>query len=338
MRRDFWKSAGMHLLEPSPEGWLAVTPDFLRAYYTRPEVHPVEDSNANEIQLHEALLADPFRRVSEAEITAIADVDAIETYRIVLGFRDVLRKAGTIEGAYLALMRGGGPQLPPVFVDQLVHLILHNILKSCSDPIRLRAAEIFFRDQTVSLDGGRIMLADEEIVDMHARAGGETGLAQLLAESGTPMKSVTLDVLDEDNKALYWGRSDRFDTVVDFRFEQPAADAFARVVEAWLKHLVGLDVAVEPRPKLEDADWRWHIGLDADATRVLNALYDGRTVGLEEMAQIVGLFRMRIPDERLVIDRVRGKPIYLGLGMSKANKLKMKPQNLLTNLPLKASV
>ncbi len=74
---------------------------------------------------------------------------------------------------------------------------------------------------------------------------------------------------------------------------------------------------MEPRPKLDDADWRWHIGLDADATRVLNALYDGKTVGLEEMAQIVALFRMRIPDERLVIDRVRGKPIYLGLGMSK---------------------
>ncbi len=130
-----------------------------------------------------------------------------------------------------------------MFIDQLVHLILHNILKDCRDPIRLRAAEIFFRDQTVSLDGGRIMLADEEIVDMHARAGGETGLAQLLAESGTPIKSVELDVLDEDNKDIYWGRSDRFDTVVDFRFEQPALDAFARVIEAWLKHLAGVEVS-----------------------------------------------------------------------------------------------
>ena len=41
-------------------------------------------------------------------------------------------------------------------------------------------------------------------------------------------------MLDDDNEQLYWARSDRFDTVVDFRFEQPALDAFARVVERWL--------------------------------------------------------------------------------------------------------
>ena len=43
MMRDFWKSAGMHLCTVNRNGWLDVTPDFLRAYYTRPEVHPVED-------------------------------------------------------------------------------------------------------------------------------------------------------------------------------------------------------------------------------------------------------------------------------------------------------
>ena len=42
--RDFWKSAGMHLLERGPEGWLQVTPSFLRAYYTRPEMHPIDGS------------------------------------------------------------------------------------------------------------------------------------------------------------------------------------------------------------------------------------------------------------------------------------------------------
>ena len=41
-KREFWKSAGMHLLERGAEGWLHVTPDFLRAYYTRPEVHPID--------------------------------------------------------------------------------------------------------------------------------------------------------------------------------------------------------------------------------------------------------------------------------------------------------
>jgi hypothetical protein len=335
--RDFWRSAGFHLVRRNRDGWLEVTPDYLRAYLTRPEVHPVEESNDHERRLHEALLTDPFRAVSEAELRAIADADAIETYRLVLAFRDRLIGAGTVEAAYLSLMKGGAQMnLPPVFLDQMVHLILRNALADCTDPIRLRAAELFFRDQTVSTEGGVLMLADEEIVEMQA-AGGDSGLAQLLAETGTPMRQVHLDVLDEDNAASYWARSDRFDTVIDFRFEQPALDAFARVVETWVAHLLRLDIRVEPRPKLEDADWRWHIGLDAEATRLLNALYEQKPVSLDEMAQFVGLFRVRVAEQDALIDRVKGKPIYLGLAMTTGKRLKMKPQNLLWNWPLRAA-
>lgn len=339
MAREFWKSAGLHLVTRNPDGWLDVTPDYIRAYLTRPEVHPVEESNDHEIHLHEALLADPFRPVADAEIAAIADQDAINTYRLVLGFRDALAKHRTIEATYLALTTGPSKAglrpmaLPPVFLDQMVHLILTNALKDCRYPMQLRAAELFFRDQTVSTEGGRLMLADEEIVEMQA-ASGATGLAQLLADSGTPQRQISLDVLDDDNEQLYWQRSDRFDTVVDFRFEQPALDAFARVVERWISHLKRIEVTVEPRPKLDDPDWRWHIGLDSEATRILNALYEQAPVSIDDMAQIVGLFRMRFADDRTVMERVRGKPVYLGLAMTKAKRVKMKPQNLLANLPL----
>jgi hypothetical protein len=218
-----------------------------------------------------------------------------------------------------------------------VHLILRNVLAGCTDPMQLRAAELFFREQSASADDGRLMLADEEIVEMHARAASETGLGQLLAETGTPMKSVTLDVLDEANKEIYWARSDRFDTVIDFRFGQPAPDAFARVVESWLRHLLKIEALVEPRPSIEDADWRWHIGLDRESTRILNALYEGRMPKLDEMAGIVGLFRMRFRDERMLLERVRGRPVYLGLAMDARKRVKMKPQNLLTNLPVIAA-
>lgn len=336
-RRDFWKSAGMHLVERGPEGWLKVTPGFLRAYYTRPEVHPLETSCAAEVALHEALMEDPFLPVDEKRLLGLEDEEAADNYRVVLGYRDILARAGTIEGAYLKLMRQASVSIPPVFIDQMVHLILRNILEDCTDPIRLRAAEIFFRDQSASTPEGQLMLADEEIVEMHAKAGSETGLAQLLAETGTPLKSVALDVLDEDNKKIYWDRSDRFDTVIDFRFGQPAPDAFARVVEAWLMHLLKIEVRVEPRPAIEDADWRWHIGLDRESTRLLNTLYEGKTLGLDEAAQIVGLFRLRFKDERHVIPRVKGKPVYLGLAMDTAKRVKMKPQNLLTNLPISAT-
>ncbi len=334
--RDFWKSAGMHLVDVDANGWLKVTPQLLLAYYTRPEIHPIDTSCAEEVRLHEELLADPFRPVDDARLARLADPDAVDNYRVVLAFRELLTSAGTIEGAYLKLARSSKVAIPPVFIDQMVHLILRNILKDVRDPMRLRAAELFFREQTITTEGGRLLLADEEIVEMHAKSG-ETGLAQLLAETGTPMRSVELDVLDDSNKEIYWSRSDRFDTVIDFRFEQPAPDAFARVIEAWLRHLINLEVRVEPRPKIEDADWRWHIGLDREATQILNTLYEGKQVGLDDMARVVALFRMQIRDERTVIDRVKGRPIYLGLAMTSSKRLKMKPQNLLTNLPLHPS-
>ncbi|MEO0729315.1 MAG: DUF6352 family protein [Pseudomonadota bacterium] len=330
--RFFWKSAGLHLLEPTQTGWMRVTPEFLRAYLTRPEVHPIDTSCAREIALHEALLADPFRVVSDDELVQLADADAADNYRVVLAFRDQLAAAGTIEGAYLSIMRAGANTTPPVFIDQLVHVIARNMLADVTDPLRLRAAEILFRSQSVSLADERLMFADEEIVSMHAQTG-ETGIAQLLAETGTPMREVALDVLDEDNAAQYWGRSDRFDMVIDMRFEQPGLDALARVMETWLKHLLGVEARIEPRPRLDDQDWRWHIGLHAEANALLNRLYNGETLEDAEARRIVALFRVMLADPDPVIDAVKGRPIYLGLAMDAKNIVRMKPQNLLLNLP-----
>ncbi|HRY06184.1 MAG TPA: DUF6352 family protein [Hyphomicrobiaceae bacterium] len=336
MKCDFWKSAGMHLLTRDDSGWLQVTPDFIRAYLTRPEIHPVEESCAAEVALHEALLESPAMPVSQAQLAKIADGDVADNYRVFVSFRDHLLAAGTIEGAYLRLVRRPVGRVPLMFIDQLAHLIMRNILKDVEDPMRLRAAELFFREQKVSTDDGRLLLADEEIVDMHARGLNNTGLGQLLAQTGTPQKQVTLDVLSENNADIYWQRSDRFDTVIDLRFEQPALDAFARVIEAWLDHMLRLEVRVEPRPKLDDDDWRWHIGLDQQSNLILNELFEGKTPPAGAMERIIALFRMRILDDRLVIDRVKGRPVYLALAMSEDGRCRMKPQNLLANLPLAA--
>jgi Family of unknown function (DUF6352) len=333
MTRDFWTSAGQHLLGRSPEGWLTVTPQYMHAYWSRPEVEPIDTSCAAEIALHAALLADPLRAITDAELDAIADDDAADNYRAVLAFRAVLVEAGTIEGAYLRLIRSDEIIIPPVFIDQLVHLIVRNMLIGTSDPIRLRAAELFFRDQTVTADDDKVLLTDEEVVGMQAKAG-EVGIAQLLPEPDQPTRQVNLLVLDEANKDLYWERSDRFDTLIDFAIGQPALAGLAKVMELWLKHMLGISAYIEPRAKLDDQDWRWHIGLDPDSTRILNTLYEGSTPNADTMARIIGLFRMQLADDTPVQDRVKGRPIYLGLAMTPKKRLKMKPQNLLMNLPL----
>jgi hypothetical protein len=327
---SFWRSAGMHLLERNAEGRLAPTASFLRAYFMRPELQPLATSCAAEIRVHERLAADPFAAIAEAELAAMADAEAADNYRQVLAYRDLLVREGTIESAYLRVMRQPGMAIAPLFVDQMAHVIVHNMLRECRDPIRLRAAELFFREQTVSTDDGRVMLADEETVAMHARRQREGALLPL---AGTA-RQVVLDVLGEENKEIYWSRSDRFDTVIDFRYGTPAPDAFARVIEAWLQHLLRVAVRVEPRPSISDPDWRWHIGLDREATAILDALYTGRTPPPGDGERIVALFRMRICDDALVRDGIKGKPVYLALAMDPARRVRMKPQNLLMNLPL----
>ncbi|RIA47185.1 DUF6352 family protein [Dichotomicrobium thermohalophilum] len=329
--RDFWRSAGLHLTEPDAQGWLRVTPDYLRAYYLRPEIHPIEESCDAERRLFEALMEDPFRNVSEAELEAMADPDARENYRAVLRFREHLTESGTVEGAYLSLFTSGQVNVPPLFLDQMAHLTLRHILRDCDDPFRLRAAEIFFRDQNVNVDEGRVMLADQEIVEMRAQSGapGQLVLAEL-SRGG----QVEMDVLGEQNQDQYWERSEQFDFVVDFRFGQPAIDAFARVVEAWIRHFLKVEVRVQPRTAIQNEDWRWHIGLDTQATALLNALYRGETLEPDAEARIIALFDMRIPDETVVLEQARGQPIHLAMAMTPDKRLKMKPQNLLFNLPL----
>jgi len=331
---DFWKSSGYHLLGVNAQGHLDVTADFIKAYLTRPEVHPVDESCENEIATFEKLMADPFIKIEETEISKFADTDAQDNYRVVLGFKDLLIKHKTIESAYLNLMKSHNIKIPPVFVDQMVTVIVRNILSKCHDPIRIKAGEIFFREQSVTTEEGRIMLADDEIVEMYAKTGGIGGLGQLLVDSNTPMPSIELDVLSEDNKDIYWERSDRFDTVIDFRFTQPALDAFARVIETWIKHFYQLEVRCQPKKTIEDEKWSWHIGMDAESTRLLNALYEEQALSFEDLEQIIALFRLDIVDQNAIKPSMRGRPIYLGLAMTRAKKILMKPQNLLLNLPL----
>ena len=336
--RSPWRSAGLHLVTRDAAGHLAVTADYLRAYLTRPELHPVEESCDAEHRLFERLMADPSAVVDEAGVSAVADPDAAANWRLMLAFRDHLVAHGTVEAAYAALFKAD-IRVPPMFVDQMVHLILANVLQGETDPFRWRAAELFFREQVASVGPDQLLLADAEIIEMRAQGNrgedqGLGALGELLVQSGTPARQVSLDVLD--GTADYFSRADRFDTAVDFRFTQPAPDAFGRVIAMWVKHFHGLEVRVEAVRSIRDERWSWHVGLDRAATRLLNALWEGRDLTEGEAESIVALYRMEIADQDAVVEAVRGEPVWLGLAMD-GDRIVVKPQNLLTNMPLKAN-
>jgi len=143
---EFWLNSGFALLKRDEAGHLRITDDFLRAYFMRPEIAPIEESCETERAFHERLMADPRAQATDDELSAFGDTDTADNYRLVLTFRDLLIERKTVEAAYLALIKSGDMALPPVFLDQLVHAILRNVLDKVRDPVRLRAAEVFFRD------------------------------------------------------------------------------------------------------------------------------------------------------------------------------------------------
>lgn len=330
---DFWRNSGYRLLTRRADGRLAVGDAFLRAYLDRPEMRPVEESCAAERALHAALAADPRAPVAPERIAAMADGDARDNYRVWLDFRDRLVAAGTIEDCYRGLFTGNAAPPPPLFVDHLVHVALRGILDGAG-PLEARAGELLFRRQRVTIHDGAILAADAATVEMLATDGGPGDLGRLAAEAGTPLRSVELDVLNAENADDYWARGERHDTVLDLTFGRAGLDALCRVLEAWVLHFTGAGVAIQPVATIRDEHWIWHVGLDVEASALLNDLYNGVEIDEGRLERLLSLFRLEFADRSLMRPDTRGRPVYLAMMMTPARTLRLKPQNLLVNLPL----
>jgi hypothetical protein len=338
---DFWRDSGYHLLQRTESGHLAVTDAFLSAYVRRPEMRPVEESCDAERALYTELLAKPRTAVPESRLATLADPDARDNYRILLGFRDRLVAAGTVEDCYLGtfLPRPGGPSggnvsIPPLFIDQMTHVILRTILDGCEDGLRVRAAEMLFRAQKVTIADGAVMAADAETVDMYATSGGFGSLGQLVVEAQTPLRTVELDVLDSSNADLYWMRDEKHDTVINLNFAGDGLDALCRVLESWIAHFFDVRVSIQPVQQISDERWVWHFGLDAEGNRMLNDLYEGVEVDEGRLARLLALLRMDFADPAVMPSSIAGRPVYLAMATDTGGILRLKPQNLLVNLPL----
>jgi hypothetical protein len=114
-----------------------------------------------------------------------------------------------------------------------------------------------------------------------------------------------------------------------------ARAGLCRAIERWISHLLGIAVHVETVASIEDRDWRWFVGLDSEATRIGNALWNDAALDDSAAERIVALMHMDIEDARLVDERVGNKPIYLILAMDTDRTVRLKPQNLIAGLPIK---
>lgn len=332
---DFWRSCGYRLLARAADGTLQVTDDFLRSFLARPELAPVPQSCAAELRVHDALMEAPRRTLDASSIDAITDSDARENYRIWRRFRDRLVAADSLEAAYMSLFRGEGVDVPPLFVSLMTQILLRHVLGEKADPMAARAAEMLFRPQRIAVtDDGAVMAADEVTVETLAETGGFGSLGELLAQQRTPMRTVDLDVLDVENAASYWERDERHDLSISLNHGRAALTALARVMEDWIAHFLGVRVGIRTEREIDDAHWMWHVGLDAEASGTLNDLYNRQDVDEARLRRLLCLFRLDFDDPDDMRPALAGRPVWLAMAMDERARLRLKPQNLLMNLPL----
>ena len=328
---DFWVASGHHLCDLDADGRLRATPDLWRAFLARPELIPPEEACDAERALHARLMAEPLAVVDPS---GLADPDAAENWQVFLDFRDRVAAEPTLEAAWLRLYRGDVGGTPPLFLQMLTHLVTRAAMEGEGDAFTLRAAECLFRTQRAAITQGATLLADEEVVDARHADGDLGALGRLLTEAGAPPREVELDVLSEANAPGYKPRSDAHDLALDIAESREGQWGLARALERFIRHMFGETVRIRPVPVIEDRNWTWHVGLDAEATRIANALWDGKKVKQAELARILWLGVLEFEDASRVLPRAKGRPVYLALAMDAAQRVRMKPQNLVPGLPL----
>lgn len=319
--------------------WRPADTAFWQAMLGLPQLAVLAESCAAETRLHDRLVAAPTCAVGGAELAMIDDADARANYAHFLSFRDAVQAAGTLESYYLGLMRGAPIDVPPLFLDIVVSAIVERLGSGRTDAFEERAGQMLHRSQRIALSDGRVLAADRDVADAFADGGNA---------------AAALPVLGADNAATFFAAADRRAFVLDLTHEvrnelghglaftltraHSGQAALARVLERWITHFLGVETTISPVPRIDDPAWAWHIGLDAEASLLLDLLYAGQALEPAQLQRLIGLFRLDFADPREMRADLAGKPVYLALATSAEQAVKLKPQNLLLNLPLTAAV
>ena len=172
---------------------------------------------------------------------------------------------------------------------------VRQLLEGVDDAWTWRAAELLFRRQRITVQDGRVLAGDSDTLDSLQDTGGLGEMGRLLKQAGAALQPVEVKVLHNDNAAQYFVQREglgRYAFLLDMTHEiqnrlphglvlsmvnaRSGLKALSRVLALWVRHFLGVAVQIEPVQKVDDPAWRWHVGLDATATALLNDLYRGR--------------------------------------------------------------
>jgi hypothetical protein len=330
-----WPSCGYDLLTVDDQNQMRITDEFLVHLIRRPEISPVDSSCQAERGVFEMLCQSPREVIGPETLASIANSDVADNYTVWLRFRDRLLASPTLEEAYKGFFQGGGVDFPPILVDDITRVLVRHVLSQTFDALDARVGEMFFRSQTITVhENGSLIAADSLTLFKRSQVPGYGALGQLLKKGGVTVSQGDLEVLTADNAERYWRSPESYDMAVVLNWGQPAAQALCRLIEKWVNHLLHVKVTVKTVGALEEDQWAWHLGLDAQSTAILNDLYRGQPVEDERLRRLLVLFKLEFADPADVLQKVAGQPVYMAIAADESNRLRFKPQNLLLNLPL----
>jgi hypothetical protein len=139
--------------------------------------------------------------------------------------------------------------------------------------------------------------------------------------------------MSEDNAAHYFEHSDSFHVALDLTGGRRGLQALSVALTRWIAHLLAVEVTIEPLTEMQEVNFSWYVGLDAEATQIGDTLWNGGDLDEATQGRVVGLYRMISRDPAVAVEPNDGEPVYLILAMGRDKVLRMKPQNLVTGLP-----
>src|SRR5258708_39484436 len=86
--------------------------------------------------------------------------------------------------------------------------------------------------------------------------------------------------------------------------------ALGLVVARWVRHLLAIDVKIDPVTELRDVNLTWYVGLDANATRIGDALWNGDELDQTARELVVGLYLLTFANDVEIVEQARGWPTY----------------------------
>ena len=290
----FLAQLGWHLLDRRDDGRHLVTDDFLRAYLLRPELRPVESP----ARPSAGCTRPCSKRPPADHAGGPAAAEGPGRARELRGLRALSRPAAaqrTLEDAYLRWPSAPRPASRPCSSSIwrtrscAASSTAAATACACAPPSACSAPRA-----SPSGTAPSSWPTPTRCRSTPDRRHGQPGPAPGRGAGAHPRGRARRP--GEANAADYLARSDRFDTVLDVSFTRPGLDALCRVLEAWVRHFLAIEVSIQPLQSVRDQRWRWHVGLDAEATALLNALYAGQELGEDRQARLLSLFRLEFKD------------------------------------------